>query len=169
MTLDGEPRLIPYLRHSDGRGDFSTPFSPETLSLLNIDEAYISVSQSKFEYTVRGMHYQLAPFSEAKLLSVIQGSIFDVLIDLGDVANGKVKIHTFELSAERPEALFIPRGFAHGYQTLAQDTQILYALDSKYDSHSCAGYSPLSNGIRELWPFKPSIMKEEDLKWPMLP
>jgi dTDP-4-dehydrorhamnose 3,5-epimerase len=169
MTLDGEPRLIPYFRHSDDRGDFSTPFSPETLSLLNIDEAYISVSQSKFEHTVRGMHYQMAPFSEAKLLSAIRGSIFDVVIDLGELQNGKTKIHTFKLSADRPEALFIPRGFAHGYQTLAEDTQILYALDSKYDSHSCAGYSPLSNGIKELWPFKPSIIKEEDLKWPMLP
>jgi dTDP-4-dehydrorhamnose 3,5-epimerase len=169
MTLDGEPQLIPYLQHSDDRGGFSTPFSPETLSLLNIDEAYISVSQSRFKHTVRGMHYQLAPFSEAKLLSVIRGSIFDILIDLGNLENGKAKIHTFELSAERPEALFIPRGFAHGYQTLSQDTQILYALDSKYDSQSCAGYSPLSNGIKELWPSRPSIIKEEDLKWPMLP
>lgn len=169
MTLDGEPRLIPYLRHSDDRGAFSTPFSPEILSLLNIEEAYISVSQSKFEHTVRGMHYQMAPYSEAKLLSVIRGSIFDVVIDLGERENGKIKILTFELSADRPETLFIPRGFAHGYQTLEEDTQILYALDSKYDSNSCAGYSPLSNGIKELWPFKPTIIKEEDLKWPMLP
>ena len=169
MTLDGGPRLIPYLRHSDDRGDFSTPFSPETLSLLNIDEAYISVSQSRFKHTVRGMHYQMAPFSEAKLLSVIRGSIFDVLIDMKELENGKTKIHAFELNSDRSEALFIPRGFAHGYQTLAEDTQILYALDSKYDSHSCAGYSPLSNGVKELWPFKPSIIKKEDLKWPMLP
>jgi dTDP-4-dehydrorhamnose 3,5-epimerase len=169
MTLDGEPRLIPYLRHSDDRGDFSTLFSPATLSLLNIEEVYISVSQSKFEHTVRGMHYQMAPFSEAKLLSVIRGSIFDVVIDLGNLENGRTKIYTFKLSADHPEALFIPRGFAHGYQTLAEDTQILYALDSKYDADSCAGYSPLSNGIKELWPNKPSIIKEEDLKWPMLP
>jgi dTDP-4-dehydrorhamnose 3,5-epimerase len=169
MSLGEEPLLIPYLRHSDDRGYFSTPFSPNVLSLLNIDEAYISISQTKFGHTVRGMHYQMAPFSESKLLTVLQGSIFDIVVDLRDIGNGKTKIHTFQLSADRPEAIFIPRGFAHGYQTLSDDTQILYALDSKFDSISCAGFSPLSKGIIEMWPFKPSIVKEEDLKWPMLP
>lgn len=169
MSLDVEPCLISYRRHGDDRGDFSTPFSPKTLSMLTLNEAYISLSQSRSAHTIRGMHYQLAPFSEAKILTVLRGSIFDVLVDLRNSDNGERKVHTFELSADRPEALFIPRGFAHGYQTLSDDTQILYALDSKYDLNSCAGYSPLSRGIVELWPFKPSIIKEEDLKWPMLP
>jgi dTDP-4-dehydrorhamnose 3,5-epimerase len=169
MNLDVGPHLIPYRKHGDNRGEFSTPFSPETLSLLNANEAYISVSQSRLAHTIRGMHFQLAPFSEAKILTVLRGSIFDVLIDLRNLGDGKTKLHTFQLSADRPEALFIPRGFAHGYQTLSEDTQILYALDSKYELSSCSGYSPLSKGIVELWPFKPSIVKEEDLKWPMLP
>lgn len=169
MTNNDEPRISPYRRNSDDRGYFSTPFPPETLSLLNLPEAYISISRSNFAHTIRGMHFQSFPYAEAKLLTVLRGSIFDVLIDLSTLATESVRTYTFHLHEERPEVLYIPKGFAHGYQTLSKETEILYALDSKYVPGSCAGYSPLSDGIRELWPFKPSLIKEEDLMWPMLP
>jgi dTDP-4-dehydrorhamnose 3,5-epimerase len=114
------------------------------------------------------MHYQTQPFSEAKLLTVIRGSILDILIDLNTVGDGSPTIYTFELNANRPEVLFIPKGFAHGYQTISEGTEILYALDSSYEPGSTRGFSPLSLEIKKLWPFNPTLIKEDDLKWPML-
>jgi len=169
MTNFKEPRVFAYRRNSDERGFFSTPFPPENLSLLNPSEVYISISKSNFKHTVRGMHFQKHPFAEAKLLTVLRGSIFDVLIDLSAGKSHSKRIYTYQFNEDRPEVLYIPKGFAHGYQTLAEGTEILYALDSSYDPNSCAGYSPLSVGIKELWPFEPSIIKQEDLMWPTLP
>jgi dTDP-4-dehydrorhamnose 3,5-epimerase len=168
MTNITEPRVFEYRRNSDERGFFSTPFSLESLSLLNLSEVYISISRSNFKHTVRGMHYQQHPFAEAKLLTVLRGSIFDVLIDLNVGKSHSKRIYTYQLNEDRPEVLYIPKGFAHGYQTLTTGTEILYALDSRYEPDSCSGYSPLSVGIKELWPFEPSIIKQEDLLWPTL-
>jgi dTDP-4-dehydrorhamnose 3,5-epimerase len=169
MTGISEPRVSSYRRNSDERGYFSTPFPSDSLSLLNPTEVYISLSKTKLSHTVRGMHFQIFPHSESKLLTVLHGSIFDVLIDLSTLTSKSKKIYTFQLDQDRPEVLFIPKGFAHGYQTLSDDTEILYALDAKYEPDSCGGYSPLSDEISELWPFKPSLIKQEDLAWPMLP
>ena len=126
------------------------------------------MAQTNKSHTIRGMHYQAQPFSEAKLLTVLRGSNLDILIDLRALENSQIRIHTFELAADRPEVLFIPNGFAHGYQTLSDHTQILYALDSSYQPSARRGFSPLSSEIKKLWRFEPSMIKEEDLKWPML-
>jgi dTDP-4-dehydrorhamnose 3,5-epimerase len=169
MSNISKPKVLDYRRNSDTRGFFSTPFPPQSLSLLNLSEVYISISNSNFEHTVRGMHFQKHPYAEAKLLTVLHGSIFDVLIDLNVEKSHSNRIYTFQIDEDRPQVLYIPKGFAHGYQTLAAGTEILYALDSRYEPKSCAGYSPLSEGIKELWPFEPSIIKQEDLLWPTLP
>jgi dTDP-4-dehydrorhamnose 3,5-epimerase len=169
MTDTSKPLVFPYRRNSDERGFFSTPFPPDILSQLNLPEVYISISRSNFVHTIRGMHFQKHPYAEAKLLTVLRGSIFDVLIDLNDDRSDSNRIYSFQFEEDRPEVLYIPKGFAHGYQTLTADTEILYALDSRYEPDSCAGYSPLSEGIKELWPFEPSVIKQEDLLWPTLP
>jgi dTDP-4-dehydrorhamnose 3,5-epimerase len=114
------------------------------------------------------MHFQIAPFQESKLLTVVRGQIFDVLINLDSSLKTQDRIHTFEISANHNSSLFIPKGFAHGYQSLSDDTIVLYALDSKFDKSSTRGFSPLSPGIRELWPHEPINIKEGDLDWPTL-
>ena len=114
------------------------------------------------------MHYQSEPYSEAKLLTVIQGSIVDVLIDLRPHSEQIQKIYRFNFTEERPEILYIPQGFAHGYQTLTNNTVILYALDAGFQPDKVNGISPLSADIMSLWPFEPSQIKPEDLKWPLL-
>jgi dTDP-4-dehydrorhamnose 3,5-epimerase len=163
------PRVFSYNRSLDDRGYFATVFPHEVLSLLNLKEIYISVSMTREKHTIRGMHYQKSPFEEAKLLSVLQGSIVDVLIDLRSLKKGTKRIFSFALRADQEEVLYIPKGFAHGYQTLCSNTQILYALDSRYEPSHCDGYSPLSEDLEELWPFKPSIIQKRDLQWPVLP
>jgi dTDP-4-dehydrorhamnose 3,5-epimerase len=163
-----QPILSTFQLNSDERGSFSTPFTQESLSLLNSSEAYISISRTKSAYTVRGMHFQEEPYSENKLVTVLEGSIIDVLIDLHALRQGNFVTHKFHLDSQIPQVLFIPRGFAHGYQTLADNTAILYALDSKYEKDSTQGFSPLSDGLRELWPANPELINEVDLKWPKI-
>lgn len=165
MNLN-QPLILSFQLNLDERGSFSTPFSQESLSLLNVSEAYISISRTKSAYTIRGMHFQEEPYSENKLVTVLEGSIADVLIDLHALNQGKLVTHKFDLDSRRPEVLFIPRGFAHGYQTLADNTAILYALDSKYEKNATQGFSPLSDGVKELWPANPELINEVDLKWP---
>jgi len=169
MKQQCEPKIYTYQKNYDERGSFSTPFPVCTLSLLNVEELYFSVSQTLNAHTIRGMHFQESPNSEAKLLTVLHGAIFDILIDLRTLGTGSVKTHTYQLDAKTPQVLYIPRGFAHGYQTLSDDTDILYALDGKYEPLSASGFSPLSSEIQSLWPFEPSLIKQGDLQWPMLP
>jgi dTDP-4-dehydrorhamnose 3,5-epimerase len=156
------------VRHSDERGFFSTCFPQGLLQRLDRDEVYISASVTSEARTVRGMHFQTSPFEESKLLTVVQGKIFDVLINLDSSLEIQDRIHTFEISGEVNSCLFIPKGFAHGYQTLSDDTIVLYALDSKFDKSSTRGFSPLSSQIRDLWPHDPINIKKDDLVWPSL-
>lgn len=129
---------------------------------------YVSVSITKHAGTVRGLHFQRDPFSENKLLTVTSGSIFDLVVDLDDSKPLEKRIHTFRLSSHDGQTLFIPRGFAHGFQALSEDTTVIYCLDSKYVEEASCGYSPLSPSLIELWPLTPSNIKSEDLAWPVL-
>jgi dTDP-4-dehydrorhamnose 3,5-epimerase len=167
MNLN-QPLILTFQLNSDERGSFSTPFAQESLSLLNASEAYISISRTKSAYTIRGMHFQEEPYSENKLVTVIEGSITDVLIDLRELEQGNFVTHKFHLDSQKPEVLFVPRGFAHGYQTLTDNTAIIYALDSKYEKNATRGFSPLSDGLRELWLANPELINEVDLKWPKI-
>jgi dTDP-4-dehydrorhamnose 3,5-epimerase len=163
-----QPFVSTFHLNSDERGSFSTPFTQKSLSLLNVSEAYVSISRSISAYTIRGMHFQEEPYSENKLVTVIEGSIIDVLVDLHALKQGDFVAYKFHLDSQKPEVLFIPRGFAHGYQTLADNTAILYALDSKYEKNATQGFSPLSDGLMELWPAKPRLINDVDLKWPKI-
>jgi dTDP-4-dehydrorhamnose 3,5-epimerase len=164
--------MIPFLtslaKNSDTRGSFASCFPLEQLRRLNLEEVYVSASVTSLATTVRGMHFQAAPFEEAKLITVVQGEIFDVLINLDSSLPLDQRIFTFNISSDSPSCLFIPRGYAHGFQALSDQTIVLYALDSHYDNASTRGFSPLSPDIEHLWPQRPSNIKIEDLGWPSL-
>lgn len=128
----------------------------------------MSVSRTNHAGTVRGLHFQTSPFAENKLLTVVSGSIFDVVVDCDASIPLSKRIYTYKLDSQAGQTLFIPRGFAHGFQSLTDDTTVLYSLDSEYaESYTC-GYSPLSSCLRELWPMVPINIKPEDLAWPVL-
>ena len=138
------------------------------MRLLKTDEVYVSASYTSKTNSVRGMHYQSAPFGEAKLVTVLQGEIFDVVINLDKSLPLMKRIHTYRISSQQPSCLFIPKGFAHGFQTLSDEVIVLYALDSEYNKASTRGFSPLSPTLRGLWPREPENLKSEDLAWPVL-
>jgi dTDP-4-dehydrorhamnose 3,5-epimerase len=163
-----EPQLIPFSKKIDNRGYFSTPFGHEEISRLNAGETYISLSHTNLAHTVRGMHFQKEPYSEAKLLKVIHGSIFDIVLDLDESRSIDQRIYQFELSENDDVCLYIPRGYAHGYQTQSDNVLLLYALDSKFSKEHASGYTPMSNSFVKLWPYQPLNVKPEDLSWPTL-
>lgn len=162
------PELVPFQKNLDYRGYFSTPFTKHQINKLNRAEVYISLSSTKLAHTVRGMHFQAPPFSEAKILTVLYGSIFDIVVNLDESLPLEKRIHEFNLSEEDNLSLYIPKGFAHGYQTQSDNVLILYALDSEYSKSNLRGFSPLSKALRDLWPSPPTCIKPEDLKWPQL-
>ena len=118
--------------------------------------------------TLRGLHYQLNPMAQAKLLRCSRGSILDVAVDIRKGSPQYAKWTAVELSAENKKQLFIPRGFAHGFLTLTDDVEVQYKADNYY-APECDGnirWDDLEIGIE--WPFRPVILSDKDEKAPLL-
>ena len=160
--------MVPFEGYRDSRGFFCSPFSTSLVNRLNLKEFYVSVSKTIQVGTIRGMHFQDPPFCETKLVAVVQGSILDVVVDLDISKPLEERIKSYEMSQDDDYALFIPQGFAHGYQALTDDVIVLYGLDSSYNRRATRGYSPLSPVLSNMWPKIPRNIKAEDLNWPDL-
>ncbi len=119
--------------HLDSRGAFTNIFNLEYLKDKGIDLSDASISQASniLSGTVRGLHYQTFPFEQAKVVWCSSGSSFDVVADINPESADFGKWRSFEFDSAKPSALFIPAGFAHGYQTLCKDTVISYLLLGK--------------------------------------
>ena len=154
----------------DARGWFM-----ESWSLRRMEEAGIHVdfvqdnqSFSATKGTLRGLHYQLNPMCQAKLLRCTKGSILDVAVDIRKGSPQYAQWTAVELSAENKKQLFIPRGFAHGFLTLTDDVEVQYKADNYY-APECDGnirWNDPEIGVK--WPFDPVILSEKDEKAPLL-
>lgn len=162
------PELIDIVKSHDERGFFEQSFPYEAMRRIPSKEKYVAASMTREAFTVRGMHFQAGSLNEAKLVRVIQGSLLDVVISTDASLSSAERIFTFELSENVPQALFVPRGFAHGFQTLSDNTLVLYCLDRKYSRRMTRGYNPLSPEIARIWRGSPVNIKAEDLRWPEL-
>jgi len=124
-----EPKLL-----EDGRGYFVETFRQDLFNQAigyNVD--FIQENESKSNKGVlRGLHYQLAPFSQAKLVRVIEGSVLDVVVDIRKSSNTFGQHITFELTAENKRQLFVPKGFAHGFVVLSNSATFSYKVDNYY-------------------------------------
>lgn len=148
----------------DERGFFSRLFCLDTLTELgwpNTVEA-VNHSYSAERGTVRGMHYQLAPHTEAKLVTCLQGSIWDVAIDLRNQSPTFLQWHSEILSAENHKSLLIPPGFAHGFQTLTDNVALIYCHSNRYDQASERGLNPQDPVLAIEWPVAISQLSARD-------
>ena len=128
-------------RFGDDRGFFSETYNRRRFEEAGISEAFIqdNHSYSAKAGTLRGLHYQEAPFAQAKLVRVLQGAIFDVAVDIRPKSADYGKWVGIELTAEAGNQIFVPAGFAHGFVTLQDDTQITYKVDNYYSAeHDCS-------------------------------
>lgn len=151
-------RVTKSISASDSRGAFIKvhPFRDFEHSL---DSVAISINPTLG--TIRGMHFQIEPFAEEKIISCIQGSIFDVIVDIRPQSQTFGKWATFELSAKNGVQAYLPKGIAHGFQTLQSDTIIQYCLSARYSPESAYSIDPFGElGIN--WPIKEFSISEKD-------
>lgn len=118
--------------------------------------------------TVRGMHFQSPPFAEMKLVSCLEGEVWDVAIDLRRGSSTFLKWHGERLSAQNGRALLIPEGFAHGYQTLSEDVVLLYCHSAPYAPQAEGGLNPRDPRLAVGWPLEIIELSSRDAGHPML-
>jgi dTDP-4-dehydrorhamnose 3,5-epimerase len=152
----------------DSRGFFARTFCLEEFGAHGLETAYPqhSVSFSVHKGTLRGMHYQREPHGEAKVVRCIRGKIWDVIIDIRPDSPTYRRWQGFELSDSNGYELYIPKGFAHGFQTLAECTEVSYLISEVYVPTGAGGirYNDASFGIS--WPLPVSDISEKDQSWP---
>ncbi len=163
-------KLIKTVAHEDERGYFMEGFNKETFREFGINSDFTQYNVSKSKYGVlRGMHFQKPPYAQAKFVRCLTGEIFDVAIDLRKGSPTYGKYVSAVLSGENKTAIFIPRGFAHGFLvTSKEDAIVLYLVDNKYDPKSEGGIRWDDPVVNINWPFKPLIMSKKDKTWPTL-
>jgi dTDP-4-dehydrorhamnose 3,5-epimerase len=130
--------------------------------------AQINHTLTKIPGTVRGMHFQFPPSAEAKLVSCIRGAVWDVAVDIRRGSPTFLHWHAEELSASNHRALLIPPGFAHGFQTLEPDSELLYLHSASYDPACEGAVNPRDPTLVISWPKEISSISEKDSNRPML-
>lgn len=160
--------LIEVERHSDQRGFFARTFCQQEFEAqgLNSKVAQCNVSFNKRKGILRGMHFQAAPFAEAKLVRCTSGSIYDVIIDLRPSSPTFKQNFAVELSAKNWKMLYIPEGFAHGFQTLEDDTEVFYQMSQSYSAAHARGvrWNDPAFGIE--WPAGERSIIDRDREYP---
>ena len=162
--------IIEIERLEDERGFFARTFCRRDFKAhgLNPWRVQCSISYNRRRGTLRGMHYQASPMSEAKLVRCTQGAIYDVIIDLRKESPAYCKWTAVELSADNYMMLYIPEGFAHGYQTLEDDTDVFYQMSQYYAPEFARGVRYDDPALGITWPLDEKIVSESDKKYPFL-
>ena len=160
--------IIELDKHEDERGFFARSWCQNEFQGqgLKAETVQCNISFNKRRGTVRGMHYQVAPCAEAKLIRCTRGSAYDVIIDLRP-DSPSYKAHLCEvLSAENYKMLYVPEGFAHGFQTLEDNTELVYQMSEFYAPDLARGvrYNDPAFGIK--WPIKNVIINDRDRTYP---
>jgi dTDP-4-dehydrorhamnose 3,5-epimerase len=168
-TKLGDAFVLELERHEDERGFFARAWCRDELREhgLVAELAQCSISRNARAATLRGMHFQTAPYEEAKLVRCTAGSIFDVIIDLRPESPTYGDWLGVELDARRGNALYVPKGFAHGFQTLVDDTDVLYMISDPYMPEASSGvrWDDPAFGI-EWPPAEGRTISERDRDWP---
>ena len=160
--------VIEQERHEDSRGFFARTFCKNEFASHGLvsEAVQCSVSFSPRKWTLRGMHYQVAPFEEVKLVRCSRGAIHDVIIDLRRDSPAFKKQFAIELDEQNGRMLYIPHGCAHGFQTLRDDTEVCYQMSQFYSPEHARGVRWNDPAFDIDWPQLNPIMSERDSKYP---
>lgn len=171
LDIEGVIEIRPD-RFGDDRGFFSETYKRDTYAENGIDAVFVqdNHSLSRQRGVLRGLHYQLPPFAQAKLVRVTRGRVFDVAVDIRKGSPSFGKWVGLELSAEKWNQLFIPAGFAHGFVTLEADTEFLYKVDATYSPQHDRSIRYDDPDIAIEWPvfIQDIIVSAKDEKAPFL-
>jgi dTDP-4-dehydrorhamnose 3,5-epimerase len=154
----------------DSRGFLSRLFCAEELVAAGWHKPIAQINQTltQKQGTVRGMHFQYPPYAEMKLVTCLRGAVWDVAVDLRAGSSTFLQWHAEELSATNHRALLIPEGFAHGFQTLSNDCELVYLHSTAYIPHAEAGFNPKAPLLSITWPLAIAELSTRDAEHPML-
>ena len=160
-----EPELL-----EDERGSFARSFCQGEFRAHGLDPviAQCNISFNKRRGVLRGLHYQVKPHEEAKLVRCTRGAIWDVIVDLREGAPTRYRWFATELTADNRRALYIPRGFAHGFQTLADNSEVFYQMSEFYHPESARGVRWNDPKIGIAWPLADPVVSPRDRSYPLL-
>ena len=161
-----EPKVF-----EDSRGYFFESYNERIFQEAGIDLRFVQDNQSSSGYgVIRGLHYQLPPHAQAKLVRVLRGSILDVAVDIRKGSPTFGQVYSITLSAENRLQLFIPPGFAHGFSVLSETAEVLYKCDVFYNRDSDAGIYFNDPALKVDWkiPIDEAIISEKDKVLPLL-
>ncbi|HZR19670.1 MAG TPA: dTDP-4-dehydrorhamnose 3,5-epimerase [Verrucomicrobiae bacterium] len=156
--------------HEDSRGFFARTFCAREFKEHGLVDVFVqcSASMSRQKGTLRGLHFQRAPDWEVKLVRCTAGAIYDVIVDLRPDSPTYLQHFGVELSAENHRALYIPKMFAHGLQTLADNTEVFYQISEFYKPDASSGIPYNDPRLQIRWPMVVSSISEKDSAWPLL-
>lgn len=163
-------KIIERKHLGDTRGFLSRIFCAEELTDAGWRKPIAQINQTftKKRGTIRGMHYQCPPNAEMKLVTCLQGAIWDVAVDLRAGSPTFLQWHAEELSAANQRALLIPEGFAHGFQTLSNDCELVYLHSLAYTPEAEAGLNPKDSRLQITWPMAVTELSTRDDQRAML-
>lgn len=160
--------LLKLERHEDERGFFARTFCRREFEKngLKSDIMQCSISYNALKGTLRGMHYQVAPDEEVKLVQCVRGAIYDVIIDLRPNSDTYCQWAGYELSDNNGKLIYVPEGFAHGFQTLTEDSLVYYQISEFYAPESARGvrWDDPAFGIK--WPLPNPVISLKDSELP---
>ena len=168
-TLEGA-FIVDIERREDERGFFARAFCQKEFAEHGLQPAVAqtNIGYSKRKGTLRGLHFQFLPYAEAKLVRVTRGAIFDVIVDLRPESATYLQHVGVVLSADEHRALYVPGRFAHGYQTLEDETEFCYQASEFFTPGTDSGLSALDPRLAVQWPLTVSSMSAKDEAWKRL-
>jgi dTDP-4-dehydrorhamnose 3,5-epimerase len=168
-TVDGA-YVVDVEPHSDERGSLSRAFSVEEFTEHGLDPTIVqmNLNHSHRAGTLRGLHFQRPPHSETKFVRCVRGAVFDVAADLRPASPSYGSWVGVELTADNRRALLVPAGCAHGFQTLVDDTELLYSVSSGYAPDHEGGVHHADPFFEIEWPLEVTSLSEKDRAWPFV-
>ena len=167
------PGLMVYIPRvfEDKRGYFFESYNQQIFTSDKVDIAFIQDNQAGSSFgVIRGLHFQLNPYSQTKLIRVLSGKIIDAVVDIRKNSPTYGKAYTIELSAENKKQLLIPKGFAHGYSVISETAEVFYKCDQFYNKESEGGIAWNDSSLNIDWqiPTGSEIISEKDSLYPLL-
>lgn len=166
-TKLGGAYIIEPEKIEDERGFFARTWDKDTFQKYKLNSKFVqcNISFNKKMGTIRGMHYQISPYEEAKLVRCTKGRAFEVMIDLRSESNTFKKWESVELSSENYKMLYVPEGFALGFQTLEDNTEFFYQMSQVYKSEYSRGIRWDDSVFKIPWPLNPTVISKRDLSF----
>lgn len=165
-----DARLIDIEPRGDDRGMFARSFCAKEFAAAGLETSYVqqNMSVSNVKGTLRGMHFQRVPDAEVKLIRCLRGAIIDIIVDIRRDSPSFMRHQAFELSASNRRQLYVPRGFAHGFQTLTDDVEVNYLVSAFYAPDSEGGLRHDDPALAIDWPLPVTVISPKDASWQLI-